>query len=138
LSGLQSAGWISDPGVWVTGDASLLGARWDWGASLNVNFQNATFNNFYYGVSAADATPTRRRYPASGGYSGADLRAGAFRRIGSMVVSGFVGVSNISGATFNNSPLVQQTTNLYAGVALFWVFKKSDELATVINRGDLQ
>jgi len=138
LSGLQSAGWISDPGIWVTGDVSLAGARWDWGASLNADFQNATFNDFYYGVSAADATRTRPRYSASGGYSGVDLRVGAIRHIGSIVVSGFVGMSNIRGATFANSPLVQQTTNLYAGVALFWVFKKSDEFATVINPDDMQ
>jgi len=138
LSGLQSVGWISDPGVWVSGDVSLLGARWDWGASVNVNFQNERFNNFYYGIGAADATPTRRRYSASGGYSGADLRAGVVRRIGGIVATGFVGMSNISGATFSNSPLVQQTTNFYAGVALFWVFDKSKEVATVINRGDMQ
>jgi MipA family protein len=138
LSGLQSVGWISDPGVWVTGDVSLLGARWDWGASVNVNFQNETFNNFYYRVGAADATPTRSRYSASSGYSGADLRIGAIRRIGRFVASGFVGMSNISGATFGNSPLVQQTTNFYGGVALFWVFKKSNEVAAIDNRGDMQ
>jgi outer membrane protein len=138
IDGLQSVGWISDPGIWVSSDVSLLGARWDWGASLNLNFQNSTFNNFYYGVGAADATPTRRRYSARGGYSGADLRAGAIRRIGSIIVSGFVGTSNISGATFSDSPLVQRTTNLYAGVAVFWVFQKSDRPAAVINHGDIQ
>jgi MipA family protein len=138
LSGLQSVGWISDPGVWVTGDFSLLGARWDWGASASLDFQSGSYNNFYYGVSAAEATPTRSRYAASGGYSGADLRVGAVRRIGSLVASGFVGVSNLSGATFRDSPLVQQSTNFYAGVALVWVFDKSKEPATVINRGDMQ
>ena len=103
-----------------------------------MNFQNATFNSFYYGVSAADETPTRRRYSASGGYSGADLRTGAIRRIGSTVVSGFVGVSNISGATFANSPLVQQTTGFYAGVPLYRLFKKSDELSHDNSGGEMQ
>jgi outer membrane protein len=138
LNGLQSVGWISDPGLWVTGDVSLLGARWDWGASASVNFQNEKFNSFYYGVGATDATPTRSRYFAGGGYSGADLRVGAIHRFGRFVASGFVGMSNISGATFANSPLVQQTTNFYTGVAVFWVLKKSNEVAALNNRGDMQ
>jgi len=138
FSGLESVGWISDPGVWVTGETSLLGARWEWGASANVSFQSGSYNNFYYGVDAAEATATRPRYSASGGYSGADLRIGAIRHIGNFVASGFVGASNISGATFGNSPLVQQTSNFYAGVALVWVFDRSKRAATVINQGDLQ
>jgi len=138
LDRLESVGWISNPGIWVFGEVPVLGARWDWGASLNLNFQSASYNNFYYGVGAADATPARSRYSARGGYSGVDLRVGAVRRYGSFVFSGFVGASNISGATFSDSPLVEQTTNLYAGVALFWVFKKSAESAAVVDHGDIQ
>ena len=80
----------------------------------------------------------RPRYSARGGYSGADARVGAVRHIGNIVASGFVGVSNISGATFGNSPLVERSSNFNAGVALIWVLDRSKRSASVANQGDMQ
>jgi hypothetical protein len=137
-NGLQSVGWISDPGLWVAGKIPALGAGWDWGASVNLDYQSATYNNFYYGVGQADVTPNRGPYVAKGGYSGTDLRLGLVRRYRNFILSGFVGVSDIAGATFADSPLVQRTANLYAGVAVIWVFKKSAQFSKVRDYGDVQ
>jgi outer membrane scaffolding protein for murein synthesis (MipA/OmpV family) len=136
VHGLERVGWISDPGVWVAGKIPGLGAGWDWGASVNLDFQSASYNNFYYGVGAANVTPTRAQYLAKGGYSGADLRVGIVRRYRDFIFSGFVGVSDIAGATFGDSPLVERTANLYAGVAVIWVFKKSAQSSRVRDYGD--
>jgi outer membrane scaffolding protein for murein synthesis (MipA/OmpV family) len=137
-NGLQSVGWISDPGLWVSGTIAQLGPGWQWGGSLNMNLQSRSYNNFYYGVGAADAAPGRRQFLARGGYAGSDFRVGVVRRYANLIVSGFAGASDISGASFRDSPLVERTTNLYAGAALIWVFQRSATVSKTGPSGDLQ
>lgn len=135
FSGLQSVGWISDPGLWIFG---TMAPGWEWGASLNVDYQSASYNRFYYSVDPRDATPGRPAYQAGGGYSGSDLRAGIVRRHGNLVVSGFIGLGDIAGARFADSPLVQRTTNYYSGLAVVWILDRSVARSRQGASGELQ
>lgn len=125
--GLHGVGWIADPTLRLGQKLHVMGQSLDWGLDLSLKFQDASFNNFYYQVTPGQATAARPAYTSSGGYSGATLNTGLLARRGNWVFAGFVGFSDISHARFANSPLVQQTGNLYGGVALFYVFRQSDE-----------
>jgi outer membrane scaffolding protein for murein synthesis (MipA/OmpV family) len=136
--GLQGVGWISDPGLWVSGAVPFLKKGWDWGASVNVDLQNRSYNQFYYGVGASNVTAQRSLYDARGGYSGSYVRVGLVRHIQEFIISGFVGVSDLAGASFEGSPLVERTTNYYAGVAFIWVFRKSSEPSKIHGYEDMR
>jgi len=127
---LEQTGWIADPTLRGVEGITLFGQRFDWGMDASIKFQDKHFNDYYYRVLPSEATAQRAAYSSQGGYSGVTFNTGLLARRDQWVFGGFVGVANIAGARFENSPLVQQKTNFFGGLAVFWVFDKSDETAT--------
>ena len=72
-------------------------------------------------------------YSASGGYSGTVIVASLSRRFNRIWMGGFVRYDNLSGADFDNSPLVETEHSLMGGFAVSWIFMKS---AKTVNRQD--
>ena len=128
-SGLQHIGWISDPTLRHIERVQLFGHGVDWGLDLSVKFQDRSFNNFYYQVLPSQVTSERPAYTSAGGYSGATINTGLFTRAGRLVLGAFVGFSDLAGARFAGSPLVQRSNNWYGGFAISWVFKESEQPA---------
>jgi outer membrane scaffolding protein for murein synthesis (MipA/OmpV family) len=125
--GLQNVGWIADPTLRWTQPMQLWGQPVDWGLDLTAKFQDRRYNNFYYQVTAEQVTPTRSAYSSGGGYAGSTLNTGWLVRRGPLGVGAFVGLSNVSGARFAASPLVEKELNLYGGLTLFWVLGQSSD-----------
>jgi hypothetical protein len=128
-SGAEKVGWISDPTLRIIEPIHGLGMRVDFGLDISAKFQSADFNNYYYSVADADATPTRPAYRTGGGYSGLTVNTGLLWRGQDVVAGAFVGATDLHGTRFAASPLVDRRENVFGGVAVFWVLQKSEKLA---------
>lgn len=127
---LEGVGWICDPTLRGIESINLMGKRVDWGIDLSFKFQDKHFNNFYYQVKPSEVTAQRNAYETRGGYSGMTINTGLLARWEQVVLGGFVGVSELRGARFTSSPLVERKTNVFGGVAIFWILDKSSQSAS--------
>jgi outer membrane scaffolding protein for murein synthesis (MipA/OmpV family) len=118
----QSAGWTLNPVL----NLDLQWQGWNLGLQGGPLAASKAYHAYFYGVDAAYATAARPAYAAQGGAAGWGLAGSATRRIGDWWVAGFVRTDSLAGAVFRDSPLVRQSNNLTAGLALSYVFKVSE------------
>jgi outer membrane scaffolding protein for murein synthesis (MipA/OmpV family) len=123
LNGTEQAGWIFNPHLKLESDDVFGG--WDAGLSLGPLFGSGTYHAYYYSVDPQYATATRPAYSASGGYSGTLALASLSRRLNRIWIGGFIRYDNLSGAEFEDSPLLETDHSLMAGIAIAWIFKQS-------------
>ena len=50
------------------------------------------------------------------------------KRFDKMWVGGYVQADNLSGAVFDDSPLLKRRNSYSAGIAVSWIFKHSDRM----------
>ena len=119
----QQVGWIFEPRLTYetrrpekTGFAYLL--------SGGLRFATDDYNDYYYGVDPAFATPIRPAFDAEQGYSGLFIDVLANWRTNNLIYFAFVRYQNLTGATFENSPLVEQNDYFFVGAGLTWVFAR--------------
>lgn len=124
-TGGDGAGWVSWPHLNLDLKPSLLGGRWSWGLNAGPLFGNRKHHAYFYGVPAADATPERPAYQASGGYSGMVFLTGLTRRLYRVWVGGYVRYDWLGDAAFEDSPLLRREGYLAAGIAIAYVFAES-------------
>ena len=120
----QHVGWIFEPRLTYetrrpekTGFAYLL--------SGGLRFATEDYNDYYYGVDPAFATPIRPAYDADQGYGGLFIDVLANWRTDNLIYFAFVRYQNLTGATFENSPLVEQDDYFFIGAGLTWVFARN-------------
>ena len=115
-------GWVATPQVRL-----LLPAAQGWRMSLSAALvaQDRRYNEVFYKVAPSEATPDRPAYQPGGGRAGAYLQGVASRRIGPWWVGSFARWDTLSGATFNDSPLVRQRESWSVGLAVAYVFATS-------------
>ena len=123
LGGTEQAGWIFNPHLKLESEDVFGG--WGAGLSLGPLFGNGKYHNYYYAVDPQYATATRPAYSASGGYSGTLALASLSRRFNRIWMGGFIRYDNLSGAKFEDSPLLETDHSLMAGIAIAWIFKRS-------------
>ena len=121
----QNQGWIFYPNLNLDVRPEFLGGRWNVGFSAGPLFGTQKYHEYFYGVPQQFATPDRPAYTATGGYSGATFFASLSRHIGEFWVGAYVRYDNLSGAVFDQSPLVKQNYALGGGIAIAWIFAKS-------------
>lgn len=126
--GAEQAGWISDPTLRIIEPMHVGGVRVDFGLDVGVKFQSATFNNYYYQVRDREATAARPSYRSGAGYAGTTISTGLLARFDQIVAGAFIGTAQLQGARFIDSPLVERKQNYFGGIAVFWVFQKSQEM----------
>lgn len=98
---------------------------WKLGMLAGPLFGDKRQHAYYYTVAPQYATADRPAYDAKGGYAGMQYLVALSKRFPSYWVGGFVRYDNLSGATFENSPLVRQKDYVAAGVAITWVLGES-------------
>lgn len=101
---------------------------WNVGLSGGPFFGDAAYHDYYYGVKPQYATADRPTYRATGGYGGSQLTLGGSRRYGKLWVGAFVRAYDLSGAVYEDSPLVRRRYAVQAGLALSYVFASSDQM----------
>ena len=122
----QNQGWIFYPNLNLDVRPEFLGGRWNVGFSAGPLFGTQKYHEYFYGVPQQFATPDRPAYTPPGGYSGATFLASLSRHIGGdFWVGAYVRYDNLSGAVFDQSPLVKQNYALGGGIAIAWIFAKS-------------
>lgn len=101
---------------------------WEFGGSFGPLFASDGYHDYYYGVSSAYETPDRPRYEAEAGYSGTRLTLGASRYFKDYWFGMFIRYDDLSGASFTDSPLVEKESAVMGGMALTWLFQRSETM----------
>ena len=120
----RSVGWTSAPSL----NLDLRPGGWNVGAEVALLWGSQGFNRYYYSVDPVFATATRPAYQASAGRAGWQATLAATRRANKLWFGAFVSADSLSGARFNDSPLVRRHRNLSVGVAASWLLWQSDRL----------
>ncbi|MDT3708329.1 MAG: MipA/OmpV family protein [Thiobacillus sp.] len=127
----RQIGWLFSPNLILElrDPAGLPG----WNLSLQGGpyFNDREYNGYFYSVSPSEATVARPAYDASGGYSGTQVMFILTRRFAHHWVGGYVRYDNLSGAVYEDSPLVETQHAVAAGVAVSWVFGESSRRVEV-------
>lgn len=134
LGGTAQAGWIFNPHLKLNSKDVFGG--WNAGLSMGPLFGNRKYHAYYYDVAPEFATPSRPAYRASGGYSGTLVIGSLSRRFEHVWMGGFIRYDNLSGAAFEDSPLVETRHSVMAGFAVAYILKKSAR--TVTRRNDVR
>lgn len=126
----QVIGWIATPNLNLD---LKRAAGWDIGVQAGLQFANRRFNGHFYDVAPSEATASRSAYRSPGGYGGAQFTLAASRRDGGRFIGAFARFDNLSGARFEDSPLVRRSNHLSIGIAVSWVLARS---STMVNIDD--
>ncbi|PWK47339.1 MipA/OmpV family protein [Pleionea mediterranea] len=118
-------GWEFSPGVRFEHTFHQESTKWKFLTSANYFYASEKFNDYYYSVDQAYATAERPEYQAEAGNAGYQAMFGLTRRDGNFWSGGFLRYRSVSGATFEDSPLVRKQDNFYIGVAFAWIIHSS-------------
>lgn len=122
--GIDGLGWQGETSLnWASQKTkfSSYGQKF-YVAKVRLRYNTSKFNDYFYGVDAQYATNTRTAYEADGGYSGAQVLLG-MNFVGESYRAGFFArYSNLSGAAYDDSPLVLQDDNFSFGFSYAWLF----------------
>ncbi len=125
---VEGAGFLANPNLNL--DVRFIDG-WKLGLQGGALFGDRRYHDYFYGVVEEQARPGRPAYRANGGYSGAQLIASLSKRFDRWFVGGFVKADFLGGAEFESSPLVERRDNLTAGIAVTYVFARSERRGSV-------
>ena len=112
----------------VSAPGSKRDARnWKWSLSGEALWGSGGLHRYYYQVDPEDATAWRPAYDAEAGYGGTRFRTSLYRRDPARLVSFYAVYDNVSGAIFDDSPLVRQQGGFTVGFVVTWFLAQSDQ-----------
>ncbi len=121
----EHIGWIAHPNLNLDISNPFGQQGWRLGLLAGPRFGDRKYHDYFYSVAPEFATAQRPAYEADGGYAGTELIAALSRRYPRFWVGGFVKLDNLSHASFEDSPLVKDSSFVTAGFAITWIFKES-------------
>jgi outer membrane scaffolding protein for murein synthesis (MipA/OmpV family) len=124
LKSVDHVGWKIEPHLQL--ETRERPGEWRLGVGTGPLFADSAYHEYFYGVAPSYARPDRPVYAASGGYSGWTLLGSASRRLDNWWIGGFLRYDNLSGATFEDSPLVETSHAMMVGLAVAWIFGESE------------
>jgi outer membrane scaffolding protein for murein synthesis (MipA/OmpV family) len=123
----KHVGWAFEPELEY---ARRTASGWGYSTSLSAIIGNERFNDLYYQVDPAFATAARPAYDARAGLVTWRLGANVSRWIApDWRVFAFARIDHVAGAANRTSPLVRRDGGFGAGIALQWVFFRSEAKA---------
>lgn len=107
--------------------------RSGWMNSLSFGplFADAAYHDYFYGVAPQYASADRPVYEGRGGYNGSRLTLMSGKTFNQLWLMAFLRLDSLNGAAFADSPLVATRRYHIAGVALTWIFSRSETLVHV-------
>lgn len=90
--------------------------------STGLSSASSHMHDYIYGVDAEFANTKREVYRGRSGYGGFTFSYSSSIKFEKYIMAGFFRYGNISGASFEDSPLVQQNTSVMYGVAWAYLF----------------
>lgn len=94
-------------------------------SQLTMGLRSASnhMHDYIYGVEAKYAREDRPRYEGRAGYGGFTIGYSSSILFDDQITAGFIRYGNITGASFENSPLVKQNNSFIYGVAWAYLFQ---------------
>jgi outer membrane scaffolding protein for murein synthesis (MipA/OmpV family) len=123
-------GWQFTPRINLDLENPLGLQGWTLGSVAGPVFGSREQHEYFYGVAPQYASAQRPAYDARAGYAGLQVLTAMWKRFPSYWVGGFVRY-DVSGAVFENSPLVTQRAGFSGGFAVSWVFGQSSRMVPV-------
>jgi outer membrane protein len=127
LSSLRHEGWVFSPRLVFEKADFISGTGLNMGISAGPLFADRGYNSYYYSVDPAYATASRPSYSAGSGYAGSSLTLGLSKEYTQLVVTAFVSIHFLQGAVIEDSPLVKSSYSVMSGLAVSWIFLKSEK-----------
>jgi outer membrane scaffolding protein for murein synthesis (MipA/OmpV family) len=97
------------------------------GLSAGPLFATAPYHDYFYEVAPEYARPGRAAFSPRGGYSGFRATGAISKRFGDFWLGAFFRADQLSGAAFEDSPLVERKTSYMGGIGLVWIFYRSEK-----------
>lgn len=121
LQHAENIGWVAEPRLTYE---TLRPFRTGFAYQVSAGLRYATedYHAYYYDVPVAFATTGRSAFASQQGYSGYFVDLVGNWRTKDIVYFAFARYMNLSGAEFEDSPLVQDTDYFALGVGVAWVF----------------
>lgn len=129
----KNIGWVFEPQFNVDFRDMWPGEGWNIGLSAGPLFGDKRYHNYFYGVAPEFATPQRPAYNAASGYAGSQILGSFSKRFRSYWVGGFIRLDSLTGAEFEDSPLVRQTESFSAGFAIAWILGRSQKTVEAVE-----
>jgi len=129
---MDHRGWIFQPTLNLD-FRNIQQSRWNLGMSAGLVYGDEAYTQYFYNVAPQYATATRPAYSTSGGYGGYQLTTSLSRRKDGYWLGGFLRWDNLSGAVFEDSPLVTRKQSFAFGFAMSWILYSSDKMVEVSN-----
>ncbi len=126
LSSAESAGVIFEPRLSYE-TLRPFKSGWSYQVRGGLRYSSKDYHAYYYDVPTAFSTPQRTAYQSDSGYSGAFFDLTGNWRQNDLVYFAFLNYQNLSGATFQDSPLVESTNVLSIGFGMVWIFANSKQ-----------
>ena len=122
---LHGIGFVTNPQL----NYDLTNAKnhaWNIGASIGPLFATEAYHDYYYEVAPQFTVPgSRPAYDARGGYSGTVALLALSKRFDRHWFGSFFRYDNLSGAVFENSPLVRTRHAFMVGFGIAWILDQS-------------
>ncbi|VAW93327.1 hypothetical protein MNBD_GAMMA20-1879 [hydrothermal vent metagenome] len=96
-----------------------------WELSLGPIYATQRYHGYFYDVSTEDSLSTRPAYDAGKGYSGSRITLAIHKRFNKLSLIGLLRYDMLSNAVFMDSPLIERSDNLSAGLVIMWQIAKS-------------
>jgi outer membrane scaffolding protein for murein synthesis (MipA/OmpV family) len=127
----RQIGWLFSPNLILEMRDPARLPGWNFSVQGGPYFNDREYNAYFYSVAPAEATAARAAYDAPGGYSGTQFMVTLTKRFARYWVGGFVRYDALSGAVYEDSPLVETQHAVAGGIALSWVFGESSRTVEV-------
>ncbi len=125
LSNFRQIGWVFSPHLNFEALNIGPGRGWNLGFAMGPLYATEKYHDYFYEVAPEFATPTRPAFNARGGYSGGRITLSLSKRFPKFWVGVFARYDALSGAVFENSPLVKKNESFMFGGGVAWIFAKS-------------
>jgi outer membrane scaffolding protein for murein synthesis (MipA/OmpV family) len=129
----RAIGWVFEPSL----DLDLQGIPhlpgWHVGVLAGPMFADAKYHDYFYSVAPQYALASRPEYAAPGGYSGTEIVGAISRHFPRFRFAAYVHYDTLSGASFEDSPLVERRHDWSGGFGIAWTIGRSAQTVEVAN-----
>ncbi|MCW9012328.1 MAG: MipA/OmpV family protein [Gammaproteobacteria bacterium] len=95
--------------------------QWELDSKLRLLYATASYHEYFYAVTDAYASTTRPRYEAASGYGGWQYSLNIKTRNNGMILGILMVFSDVSAASYKDSPLVVEDYNYSIGIYASWI-----------------
>ncbi|HYL04149.1 MAG TPA: MipA/OmpV family protein [Steroidobacteraceae bacterium] len=124
----RAIGWFYAPHLNLDVAAQPGPRGWKLGLLAGPLYATRRYDDYYYSVAPVYAGPGRPVFAARGGYAGTEALVSLTRRFAGHWIGAYLRHDDLSGASFESSPLVKRASYWTAGVACVWMIAASPHL----------